>query len=65
MKTIEFQDFLNEIKVTMKIKKISQLEISKELGMCVTTLSLILNGKRGTFNSLRKIIDYVNTKEKK
>lgn len=62
MKNIDLLDFLNEIKLEMKIKKISQAEISKELHMNVATISFTLAGKRGTFFALKKIIDYVNSK---
>ena len=62
MKNIDLLDFLNEIKVTMKRKKISQAEISKELHMNVATVSFTLAGKRGTFFALKKIINYINSK---
>ena len=60
---INLKDFLNEIKLGMKIKKISQKEICAACKMSEQTVTNVLLGKHGTFDTLEKIINYVNSKE--
>ena len=60
---INLQDFLNELKLEMKRKKISQKEVCDKLQLSHPTMTNILLGKHGTFDTLNKIINYVNSKE--
>lgn len=54
--------FLATIKKDMKAKKITNIELAKKTGMSLTSISLILTGKNASYSSLRKIINYVDSK---
>lgn len=54
---------LHQLKRNMKDKGITGKEIAREVGLSVTTVSFILNGISGTYDTLKKIIDYIDSKE--
>lgn len=54
--------FLATIKKDMKAKKITNIELAEKTGMSLTSISLILTGKNASYSSLRKIINYVDSK---
>lgn len=61
MKDLDIKDFLNEVKVAMKKKKITLKELNEETGVPMRTISFNLNGEG--LGTLKKILKYVNEKE--
>ena len=61
----KYEIFLAEIKKDMKNKKITQMELYKNIDGINSfgTINNILNGKTGNLNNLKKIINYIADKE--
>ncbi|MGL5126116.1 MAG: helix-turn-helix domain-containing protein [Fusobacteriaceae bacterium] len=57
-----FELFLLQLKKDMKAKKITSLQMSIDLGVTKGTVSTVLSGKRGTFDTLNKMIEYIDSK---
>jgi transcriptional regulator with XRE-family HTH domain len=55
-------EMLFRIKYEMKQKNITIKQMSKELGYTQATISNLLNGNSGTFDTLKKILKYLETK---
>lgn len=55
-------EMLFRIKYEMKQKNITIKQVAKELGYTQATISNLLNGNSGTFDTLKKILKYLETK---